>query len=119
MSSGQAIVYNSRGTAMNGIAWYGNQLGKAYDSYSSTSHSLDRCNVKACLQVEEKAVAVSSAGLRLTVVKVEALPLCNAAVEGTLYGVRDSKNRSYGASLVGGGDNHVMAYCDGAAWTIH
>ncbi|WP_159831172.1 hypothetical protein [Novosphingobium sp. TCA1] len=119
MSSGQAIVYNSRGTAMNGIAWYGNQLGKAYDSYSSTSHSLDRCNVKACLQVEEKAVAVSSAGLRLTVVKVEALPLCNAVVEGTLYGVRDSKSRSYGASLVGGGDNHVMAYCDGVAWTIH
>ncbi|WP_395337647.1 hypothetical protein WBP06_27890 (plasmid) [Novosphingobium sp. BL-8H] len=119
MSSGQAVVYNSRGTALNGIAWYGNQLGNAYDSYSSTSHSLDRCNGQACLRVEEKAVAVSAAGLRLTVIEAGALPRCNAGAEGTLYGIRDAKSRAYGTSVVGGGDKHVMVYCDGTEWTVH
>lgn len=116
MSGGQAVVYNSQATAMNGIAWYGNRLGNAFDSYSRASKSLDRCNGKACLGVGENVVAISAAGLRLTVIDVGALPPCDDKSEGTLYGVRNAKYSIYGEPVIAGGDKHIMAYCNGSDW---
>jgi hypothetical protein len=32
--------------------------------------------------------------------------------------VSDSTSTSWGATITGGGANHVLAYCDGTNWTV-
>ncbi len=43
---------------------------------------------------------------------------CNAGAEGTLKPVTDSNTNTWGATVGGGGANHVLAYCDGTNWTV-
>lgn len=57
--------------------------------------------------------------LKLALGTVGSLPTCNSAAEGTLYAVTDSNSTAFYATLVGGGTNHVMAYCNGTNWTVH
>jgi hypothetical protein len=58
-------------------------------------------------------------GLRLATSAATNLPGCNAGLEGSLYGVTDALSAVFNTVVVGGGGNHVMAYCNGAAWTVH
>jgi hypothetical protein len=53
---------------------------------------------------------------KTNVVTVSALPTCNSAAEGTRAGVTDATSATPGATLVGGGSNHVPAYCNGTNW---
>jgi hypothetical protein len=46
------------------------------------------------------------------------LQSCDAGAEGLMRGVVDSSNNTWGATLYGGGSNHVLAYCDGTNWTV-
>lgn len=43
---------------------------------------------------------------------------CNATFEGTQRAVTDSTTNTWGATITGGGANHVLAYCDGTNWTV-
>lgn len=119
MAADQKVVYNSRSRAMNGIEWYGNHIGTAYDGYSSRLDALVRCNGAACLQVEAQSVSLANAGLKLSVIRTIDLPACSRAAEGTLYAVTDARDETFNAGLVGGGNGHVMAYCNGTRWTVH
>ena len=47
-----------------------------------------------------------------------ALPTCNSTTEGTTAPVTDSSTVTWGATITGGSTNHVLAYCDGSAWTV-
>lgn len=47
-----------------------------------------------------------------------ALPACNSTIEGTLAAVTDSSTATWGATITGSSTNHVLAYCDGANWTV-
>lgn len=47
-----------------------------------------------------------------------ALPTCIVALEGSLVPVSDSTTNTWGATITGGGTNHVLAYCDNASWTV-
>jgi hypothetical protein len=38
--------------------------------------------------------------------------------EGMLAGVSDSNTNVWGATIAGGGSNHVLAYFDGTNWTV-
>jgi hypothetical protein len=38
--------------------------------------------------------------------------------EGMLAGVSDSATNTWGATITGGGSFHVLAYYDGAQWTV-
>ena len=194
MAADQRIIFNSTATAMNGISWYGNNPGNAYDTYSSGSGYLSRCNNGGCLNVNTsnlfftnnvtsgsvlieavnsntgssataQLIAVHGAGnsvtvtaassyslinsatqsmgfavggtpyfslgtdgvlrgtnggaLQLTAVASSGLPGCNSGNEGRLYAVTDANSTTFNATLVGGGSNHVMAFCNGTSWTIH
>lgn len=47
-----------------------------------------------------------------------ALPTCNSGAEGTMAPVNDSTTVTWGATITGGGANHVLAYCDSTNWTV-
>ena len=46
------------------------------------------------------------------------LPAAAASLEGLRYPVNDSTTAVWGATITGGGANHVLAYCNGTAWTV-
>jgi hypothetical protein len=46
------------------------------------------------------------------------LPTCSSAVEGMYQPVTDSTTNTWGATITGGGTNHVFAYCDSTNWTV-
>jgi len=47
-----------------------------------------------------------------------ALATCASGNEGRHAPVTDSVTNTWGATITGGGSNHVEAYCDGSAWTV-
>jgi hypothetical protein len=61
--------------------------------------------------------------VQLTVGTFSVLPKCTAATatlgtEGMSAAVSDSTTNAWGATVTGGGSLHVLAYCDGANWTV-
>lgn len=46
------------------------------------------------------------------------LAACSGALEGMMRPVTDSTTATWGATITGTGSNHVLAYCDGSAWTV-
>jgi hypothetical protein len=38
--------------------------------------------------------------------------------EGMLFGFTDSSNNAWGATIAGGGANHVLGYYNGTSWTV-
>jgi hypothetical protein len=47
-----------------------------------------------------------------------ALPTCDANHEGMLGAITNGNSNTWGAAVIGGGANHVLAYCNGSAWTV-
>jgi hypothetical protein len=46
------------------------------------------------------------------------LTACAAGLEGTMKPVSDSSTATWGATITGGGANHVLGYCNGTNWTV-
>lgn len=46
------------------------------------------------------------------------LPAAAAANEGAVYPISDSTTATWGATITGGGANHVLAYSNGTNWTV-
>jgi hypothetical protein len=46
------------------------------------------------------------------------LPACSSSIEGARGAVSDSTTNTWGATVTGGGSNHILAYCDGTNWTV-
>lgn len=46
------------------------------------------------------------------------LPSCASTTEGAHRAVTDSTTATWGATVAGGGSNHILAYCDGTNWTV-
>ena len=49
---------------------------------------------------------------------VASLPTCTADRQGQSRAVTNSSTTTWGAAVVGGGSNHVLAYCNGVGWTV-
>ena len=60
MSAGQRITFNSTSSPIGGLNLYGNVLGDAYDNYSSTSKSLDRCKGSSCLRIADNSATFAT-----------------------------------------------------------
>lgn len=65
-----------------------------------------------------EALVASSRGV-LTPSLFAGLAACASGTEGRLAAVTNSSTASYGATITGGGSNHVLAYCNGTNWTVH
>jgi hypothetical protein len=46
------------------------------------------------------------------------LPTCAAGREGALMNISDSTTATWGATVTGGGSNHVLVRCNGTNWTV-
>ncbi|HEY2675459.1 MAG TPA: hypothetical protein VGI65_00720 [Steroidobacteraceae bacterium] len=46
------------------------------------------------------------------------LPAAAASYEGAVASITDSTTAVWGATITGGGGNHVLAYCDGTNWKV-
>jgi hypothetical protein len=46
------------------------------------------------------------------------LTACISGAEGLHHAVTDSSTNTWGATITGGGANHVEAYCNGSNWTV-
>jgi hypothetical protein len=46
------------------------------------------------------------------------LPACSGATEGSIGAITDSTTNTWGATITGGGTDHVLGYCDGTNWTV-
>lgn len=53
-----------------------------------------------------------------TVSAFAALTACASGLEGAVAAVSDSSTAVWGATVTGGGANHVLAYCNGTNWTV-
>ena len=47
-----------------------------------------------------------------------ALPSCASGTEGSSAAITDSTVTGLGATIAGGGSNHVQAYCNGSIWVV-
>lgn len=46
------------------------------------------------------------------------LPTASSDLEGTLRPINDANTDTWGDTITGTGAFHVLAYCDGSAWTV-
>ena len=87
----------------------------------NNSHIDDGVTTASTVTITEPVVVntggpVNSAQLGTNV--FSALPACTSGVEGTWAPVTDSTTNTWGATITGGGTDHVLAYCDSAQWTV-
>jgi hypothetical protein len=57
-------------------------------------------------------------GVQTKAVTFATLSSCSSTTEGIMEAVTDSTTNTWGATITGGGSNHVLAYCDGTNWTV-
>lgn len=57
-------------------------------------------------------------GIQLTAAAFSTYPTCVAGTEGLEEAVNDSTTNTWGATVTGGGANHIKMYCDSSAWTV-
>ncbi len=90
-------------------------------SYNASTQVLDA--VTSVLSFQANAETITG---RKTFTQARANPTvyasiavaCSSATEGMLYAITDATLNTWGSTVVGGGSNHVMAYCDGTLITI-
>jgi hypothetical protein len=60
----------------------------------------------------------SKVPVRVVVAAFSSLASCAAGLEGSTASVNDSSTNTWGATVTGGGANHILAYCNGTNWTV-
>ena len=108
--SGATSVINGSGT--NGRIVISNAAGNDFGllQFGGTTSSFP------ALKRFGNAVAARAADD--TVPTFATLTACSSAGEGAISPVSDSSTATWGATVTGGGANHVLAYCNGTNWTV-
>lgn len=132
-------MFNLRGYGYNGTTWQiggiitirsgdsavwsGTNQGTQVDIYTTpngtTALSLaTTVNPKGGLSIGSTAIDVGANTLLLTPQTFASLPAAIAGFRGAMATVTDSTTVVWGATITGGGANAVLAFCNGAAWTV-
>jgi Right handed beta helix region len=85
------------------------------------SHIDDGLTTAATVTISEPLVVNTGGSVNSTQIGTNlfsALPACAGGTEGTMAPVTDSTTNTWGATITGSGADHVLAYCDGTAWTV-
>jgi hypothetical protein len=67
---------------------------------------------------ESASGAVFDGGLSVGPRAFAKYPACGAATQGMFAAITDSTTATWGATIAGGGANHVLGYCDNPNWTV-
>ena len=108
----------------NNAGHVANSFSQALQFDSVNSSGIDvftsvRANPQNSLEVSSGGSPGASFGTIRQVPTVFAnLPTCGSLVEGTTATLTDSTVNTWGVTITGGGNNHVLAYCDGTDWTV-
>jgi Pectate lyase superfamily protein len=86
--------------------------GSAYDSI------IDHKGQWGILNTSPQAAFDVNGNIRTDPVAFASAPACSNTNEGSMQAISDSTTATWGATITGGGTNHVMAYCDGTSWTV-
>jgi hypothetical protein len=70
------------------------------------------------LNTDPQAAFDVNGDIRTRPVAFASAPACSSATEGAMQAIADSSTATWGATITGGGTNHVLGYCNGAAWTV-
>jgi hypothetical protein len=63
-------------------------------------------------------VSYTGGGIQFSPRAFATLSACSSGNEGELESVNNSTTNTWGATITGGGSDHVVAYCDGSNWTV-
>jgi hypothetical protein len=86
--------------------------GSAYDSV------INHQGQWGILNISPQAAFDVNGDIRTRPVALASAPACSSTIEGSMQAISDSTTATWGATLTGGGSNHVMGYCDGTNWTV-
>ncbi len=118
MPNAASVTFGTRGYITGG-GTDGSFLLRVSDVTAGVA--LDVAGVDGTLTVRQRSGGstfghVSAASVRGTAVAFASLPA--APVEGMLVGVTNSNTAIWGATIAGGGTDHVLAYYNGTNWTV-
>ena len=86
--------------------------GSAYDSL------INHKGQWGILNTSPQAAFDVNGDIRTRPVALASAPACSSTNEGSMQAISDSTTATWGATITGGGTNHVLGYCDGAQWTV-
>jgi hypothetical protein len=102
------------------VTWQGfnNVSGSAVTNVASgiaytPSGYANQAGAIATLDVDANYTAASLRGTAVAFADVPGTP-----IEGMMIAVTDSSTNTWGATITGGGSNHVLAYYNGTNWTV-
>lgn len=132
--------YVNYGSVHQGIANYSTGIGENAVGVQAEAHQTNPANLSDLLGLVAVSIdtnggnnigvyaeasgaaanygGVFKGGARMLPVAFAALPAASSAYEGTLQAVNNSNTAVWGAVIAGGGANHVLAFCNGSAWTV-
>ena len=103
------------------LSWLGWDYGVTPYScfYCTTSHSDQYPVGFGVIPTGNLGVNIFTAmGIKVGATTFSSLASCSSSLEGAMRAVTDSTTSTWGATITGGGANHVLAYCDGTNWTV-
>ena len=104
----------------NGECVYGNgsNVYFRYQYDNSTDMTLTSLGWLGILNTQPYVPLDVNGAIRTRPVAFASAGGCNSNTEGALIAISDSTVNTWGSTIAGGGANHVLAYCDGTAWTV-
>lgn len=104
----------------NGLNIYQSALGKIFMDVQDGNQSIQIDPVAQTYTFSGGAATVfhTTRTVMGSLVAFSALPTCNSTTDGSIAAVSDSTTKIWGATITGGGTNHVSAYCNGTSWTV-
>jgi len=106
-ATNEAGVFQSGSTSGTNTADYSVHVIPPSSGGTLTTH--------AGLKVDAQATGVE---LQVGPHVFSALPTCNATYEGSFAAVADATSATNGATVVGSGAHHVLAYCNSVNWLV-
>lgn len=119
--SGASSAHFQMGYNGNYVSSFGttpNQPFYVYDNVSNQNLiTTDRSGNSSFGEGGSKVATINGV-MKLPGLAYSAIPSCGSATGGLVAQVNDSRTDTWGATVAGGGSYVVVAFCDGANWTV-
>ncbi len=106
IGGGKFVIHNANSTA-------GSQF-----TIDSATNNVGIGQTSPAFALDTTGVVNATAGFKSGTSTFSGLAACGGSTEGRMAAITDSTTNIWGATITGGGSNHVLAYCDGTNWTV-
>jgi hypothetical protein len=126
---GNGFKLDSAQVPVNQCLWIGGMSGECvygngsnvyfrYQYDNSTDMTLSSLGWLGILNTQPYVPLDVNGAMRTRPVAFSSAGGCNSNTEGALEAFSDSTTATWGATIAGGGSNHVLGYCNGTNWTV-